>query len=328
MTARLAQLDPFDYQRHELHQPERSWPETTCYADLWIELLHSLGLPPEPALAFAVTTGFEGDQWTFAKPSLGDLEVLYGIEVTELTIWRSLADHIETQRRRGNVLTIEVDAHHLADTAGVAYQVGHSKTTIVPTRLDVGALELDYFHNAGFFRASGEDVAALFGGPDPLLAPYVELVRLEHVRVDDDATLVENAVAVLAGHVTRIPSANPFDAYAGWLVEDNERLVAAGLDGFHQYAFATVRSYGSAFALAAASCRWLGAHVSGAAADGAGALTSAAEAYEAIGEAAKTTQFKLARVAAGRKGDVAELIAEQAGAWQRATDALALLGHR
>ena len=317
-AGRLRALDPAAYERHALHQPDRSWPETTCYADLWIELLHALGLQPEPALAFAVTTGFEGDQWTFAKPSLSDLDLLYGIEVTELTVWRTLAEHIATQRERGNLLTIEVDAHHLADTAGVTYGVGHSKTTIVPVRLDVTARELDYFHNAGFFRATGDDVAALFGGPDPLLPPYVELVRLDRVRAAADATLVAQACAVLAAHVARIPSENPFVAYGEWLAADNDRLVSGGLDAFHQYAFATVRNYGSAFALAASSCRWLASR----APDLEDALTTAGDAYEAIGEAAKTTQFKLARVAAGRKGGVDELVAEQAAAWHRATDAL------
>lgn len=328
MSARLAALDPSSYERHALHHPERSWPETTCYADLWIELLHSLGLAPEPALAFAITTGFEGDQWTFAKPSLGDLEALYGIEVTELTIWRTLAEHIATQRARGNLLTIEVDAHHLADTAGVTYRVGHSKTTIVPTRLDLQALELDYFHNAGFFRATGDDVAALFGGPDPVLPPYVELVRLDHVRADDEDALVANALDALAAHVTRIPEVNPFVAYATWLADDTERLVAAGLDAFHAYAFATVRNYGSAFALASSGCRWLAERTVARSGDLAPSLAAAADAYEAIGEAAKTTQFKLARVAAGRKGDITELIAEQAAAWRRATDALTTLPAR
>jgi hypothetical protein len=148
------------------------------------------------------------------------------------------------------------------------------------------------------------------------------------MRADDETTLVDTALDVLAAHIARIPAVNPFDAYATWLADDSDRLVAAGLDAFHAYAFATVRNYGSAFALAASGCRWLAERTSARSGAVVRSLATAADAYEAIGEAAKTTQFKLARVAAGRKGDITELIAEQAAAWQRATDELATLPAR
>ena len=35
-------------QAHALHAPERNWPETNCYVDVWVELLHDLGLDPVP----------------------------------------------------------------------------------------------------------------------------------------------------------------------------------------------------------------------------------------------------------------------------------------
>ena len=31
---------------HPLHATERSWTETNCYVDVWIEVLHALGLDP------------------------------------------------------------------------------------------------------------------------------------------------------------------------------------------------------------------------------------------------------------------------------------------
>ncbi len=71
-------LDPETYSVHALHSQERMWPETNCYVDLWIEVLNALGLAPEAMLGFTLTQDFEGDQFTFFKVPLEDLEALYG----------------------------------------------------------------------------------------------------------------------------------------------------------------------------------------------------------------------------------------------------------
>src|ERR1700753_4169491 len=64
--------------QHALHDPARAWPETNCYVDLWIEVLDALGLDPIACFGFTFSTDFEGDQWTFFKPSFGDIWELYG----------------------------------------------------------------------------------------------------------------------------------------------------------------------------------------------------------------------------------------------------------
>ncbi len=64
---RVVPVDASSYRPHPLHATERTWTETNCYVDLWIELLHSLGLDPLAAAAFTISTDFEGDQWTFFK---------------------------------------------------------------------------------------------------------------------------------------------------------------------------------------------------------------------------------------------------------------------
>ena len=46
----LLGLDPASYARHPLHDDDRDWPETNCYTDLWLELLHALGVDPVAAL--------------------------------------------------------------------------------------------------------------------------------------------------------------------------------------------------------------------------------------------------------------------------------------
>ena len=60
-------LDPKTYVPHALHQGERSWAETNCYVDLWIEVLHANGMEPLACMPFTVEIDFEGDQWTFFK---------------------------------------------------------------------------------------------------------------------------------------------------------------------------------------------------------------------------------------------------------------------
>ena len=45
MTQILA-CDPNTYVANALHDSDRIWPQTNCYADLWIELLHALVLRP------------------------------------------------------------------------------------------------------------------------------------------------------------------------------------------------------------------------------------------------------------------------------------------
>src|ERR1700722_19550583 len=94
---RLIPLDPELYRRHAIHSDQRIWPETNCYSDVIIELLHGLGREPIAGLAFTLAIDFEGDQWTFFKFPHADLDELYGIDVQELAVWRPLVAHIEEQ---------------------------------------------------------------------------------------------------------------------------------------------------------------------------------------------------------------------------------------
>lgn len=146
-------LDPNTYVQHPLHSSERMWPETNCYIDLWIEVLASKGLSPEAMFGFTLTQDFEGDQFTFFKVPLEDLEALYGVRATELAIFDKVEDHIATQLERGRICLIEMDSFYMPDTHGVGYQKEHGKTTVAINRLDLEKRELDYFHNAGFFSS-------------------------------------------------------------------------------------------------------------------------------------------------------------------------------
>ena len=97
MMRKIWPLDPATYVRHPLHDGDRAWNESNCYVDLWIELLHTAGFEPLAALPFTFAVDVEGDQWTFFKFPLADLNALYGVDVIELQVWRPITAHLEEQ---------------------------------------------------------------------------------------------------------------------------------------------------------------------------------------------------------------------------------------
>src|SRR5262249_23510940 len=101
MIAAFRSIDPDAYVPHALHRDGRGWMETNCYVDVWLELLHALGLDPVACLAFTTAIDFEGDQWTFYKPSLSELWDAYGLDTQELQPWRGPLESAVEQVGRG-----------------------------------------------------------------------------------------------------------------------------------------------------------------------------------------------------------------------------------
>lgn len=295
MSAVLAHIDPRDYRPHRLHDPERIWPETNCYADLWIEVLHAQGLAPEAMLGFTVTQDFEGDQLTFFKVPLEDLETLYGIRVTELAIFDTIEAHVSEQIGRGRLCLVEMDSYYMPDTQGVAYRTEHGKTTIGINRLSLSDRAVDYFHNGGFFQLQGEDFDGLFGkmipeGAPPFL-PYTEFVKFAAIPVDH-TELQARAEQLLERHIRRMPEENPVAAFAREFPKQAEALAERPFEYFHKYAFNTLRQLGANFELAASHFQWLSPE---------GGLADATEAALRIATTAKTAQFQLARALTRKK---------------------------
>jgi hypothetical protein len=302
------------YVPHLLHGDERTWPETNCYVDLWIELLHARGLEPRACLAFTLGLDYEGDQYTFYKPPLRDLRALYGIEVQELNIWRPLTLHAAEQCALGRVLMPEVDAFYLPDTAGVSYRNEHGKTTIGIASINVERYTLQYFHGRGLHTLGGNDFAGLFrlgefAGDASVLPPFAEIAKLDGVRALEARTLVDRAMAFAKFHLAAAPRTNPIARYAVRLADDLAWLRHQPLEVFHHYAFATVRQAGSCFELASAFLLWLDEN-------GQQGLREAASAFVRLSTEAKTVQFKLARMARlKRDADIAPHMAQMAAAW-------------
>ena len=205
----IPNLDSAIYARHLLHTDASVWTEKNCYADLWIELLHALRLNPIAMLPFTITIDFDGDQWTFFKPSHDELYELYGADVQELTIWQPLLEHAKEQLSAGKLVSTEADAFWLPDTAGTDYRDKHTKTTIVLNDLDVANQRLSYFHNAGYYTLQGEDFIKTFrldAPEDPTFMPlFCEFVRIERAHQRPEKELASMSWELLRKHFARIP---------------------------------------------------------------------------------------------------------------------------
>lgn len=305
-------LDAASYARHPLHRGDRTWLESNCYVDLWVELLHSSGLEPLAALPCTFAVDLEGDQWTFFKFPLAHLSALYGVDVIELNVWRPLVVHVEEQLALGRVSIVEVDAFYLPDTAGTSYHADHLKTSIGVQALDRAARRLGYFHNAGYYELEGQDFADLFRLDVTDLAclpPYVEVAKFQAGPPLRDRALVVASLDLLRNQLTRRPHDNPFRRYAARFRADLDSLAGVPLAHFHGYAFATFRQCGAAFELGGAYLRWLQAH-------GERGLEEVASACDVIATAAKALQFKTARfVSTNRSFDPTPMLDTMAHAW-------------
>lgn len=322
MITAFRSIEPKGYVQHALHREGRGWMETNCYVDVWLELLHALGLDPIAGLAFTLAVDFEGDQWTFYKYALPELWELYGIDTQELNIWRGPLVSAVEQLQRGRVVLMECDAYYLPDTAATNYHRDHlNKTTIGIQELDVAARRMRYFHGAGYYELEGEDFDGAFhvgAEPGSYLVPYVEYVKLDRSVKRPAEELTRLAVGQLRGNLARRPASNPFVAFRKRFVDDLAWL-ATEPGHFHVYAFATLRQFGSCYDLAATFLRWLEQR-------GELGLEAAAAELDNISGTAKVIQLKLARFAANRRPfDPSEMLDGMERNWD---SAMALLDSR
>ncbi len=242
---------------HLLHDQARTWPLTSCYADLWIEMLHGLGLDPHPMLGFTASLQWEGDQFTFLKPHAADLDVLYGLHLQELALWGDVERHVAVQLAQGRPVLIEVDALHLPDLAGSSYGREHSKTTIAIVRMDVRAGRCSYVHNASRAELAGADYDAVLRGSSRglPLPPYAELVKRRPVPSNAPA-LHETALDLLRAHVSRLGGQAQIPLFRAAFPQQLDELRACP-ERFHGWAFNTLRQFGAGAELLGSLLGWL-----------------------------------------------------------------------
>ena len=319
----LRGLDPANYSRSLLHAEDCVWVEKNCYVDIWIEVIHALGLEPRAILPFVAAIDFEGDQWTFFKPPHAELADLYGIDVQELNVWRPLLEHALEHLAAGKLISTEADAFWLPDTSGTDYRRQHTKSTIVLNDLDLGNRTLGYWHNAGYYRLEGEDFARTFRldtPPDPTFMPlFAELVRVDDVIRRPTEELVAMSQMLWLRHLKRRPQTNPVRRFQERFERDLPALQDKGLAFYHAWAFGTIRQLGAAFELAAANLKWLTA-------EGTEGLATATAAFDELANSNKTFILKGARATNSRKPfDGAALFDGMANAWERGLTSLETL---
>jgi hypothetical protein len=302
----LLGLDPGAYRRHPLHSTDRAYPETNCYTDIFVELIHARGDEPLAMLGCALDVDFEGDQWTFFKPRPEDLARLHGIDVHEMQPYRPLPEQIAEQLGAGRAIAVELDAWYLPDTAATSYGKDHVKTSVIAEAIDREGERLRYFHNQGYWELAGADYRGAFRlGAEPpgeVLPPYTELVRFDAGLGLAGEELRAAARELLAGHVASRPAPNPFGRFGEQLGRDLPRLLGGDSAAYHDYAFATVRMVGSAFEVGASHVEW----VLGEAGE------PAAAAMTRIVDGSKALSFKLAR---RREFDPGPALEQLAAAW-------------
>jgi hypothetical protein len=316
----LRGLDPAAYPRSVLHAENCVWVEKNCYVDIWIEVIHALGLEPRAILPFVAAVDFEGDQWTFFKPPHAELTDLYGIDVQELNVWRPLLEHALEHLAAGKLISTEADAFWLPDTSGTDYRRQHTKSTIVLNDLDLEKRTLGYFHNAGYYRLEGEDFARTFRldqPPDPTFMPlFAELVRVDQVVERPTEELVAMSHMLWLRHLKRRPHTNPVQRFQERFERDLPAMQDKGLAFYHAWAFGTIRQLGAAFELAALNLKWLSDN-------GTEGLEPATAAFEGLAAANKTFILKGARATNSRKPfDGAALFDAMAGSWESGLGAL------
>jgi hypothetical protein len=313
-------LDVANYRRSVLHAEDCTWLEKNCYVDIWIEVVHALGLEPRAIMPFTVAIDFEGDQWTFFKPPHNELRDLYGIDVQELNVWRPLIEHSLEYLAAGKMISTESDAFWLPDTAGTDYRRQHTKSTIVIADLDVDGRKLGYFHNAGYFTLEGEDFERTFRldtPHDPEFMPlFAESVRIDGLMNQTTKQLIESSQQLWVRHLRRLPRSNPVARFQMRFEQDLVSMQERGLAHYHAWAFATTRQLGAAFELAAQNLKWLTAH-------GVEGLSEATASFDQISNGTKGFILKGARVINSKKPfDGSQFFHELAAAWEEGTQRL------
>jgi Domain of unknown function (DUF1839) len=296
-------LDPSTYRPHALHDGERTYVETNCFADCVIELVAAAGHEPEAMLAGTAAVDFEVDQWTFFKPAPEDLLGLYGLDLHEMQPYRSIPEQAAARLRLGQSMMPEVDSFYLPDVAATDYRTNHVKSSIVIEAIDVDARVLRYFHNAGYFELGGDDFDGLFG--PQALPPYVELVRFDAAPALAGDKLRAAAREMLTAYLARRPSDNPFLRFLAALEADLPRLLEGDESDYHAYAFHNPRMAGASFELLASHARWLLGE------DG-------ERAAAALDEVVGGTKMLLFRLARRRAFDIAGVVGPMAEGWETA----------
>ena len=147
--ARRCSARPATYRPHALHAPGPAFPETNCYTDLWIELLHALGLEPLAMLAFCVVGRLRRRSVDVLQAAArGPRARSTASRCRSSSSSARCSSTSSSSSTLGRTVIVEVDAFYLPDTAGRSYREQHEKTSIGVEAIDVEQrARCGYFHS-------------------------------------------------------------------------------------------------------------------------------------------------------------------------------------
>ena len=219
-----------------------------------------------------------------------------------------------------------MDAWYLPDTAGITYRIDHGKTGVIMQMLDRENRRLGYFHNGGYYELEGEDFDGIFylpegrdmpEGRDPrILLPYVELVKLDRVRHDDEAVTLEAVLALTRHHLGLRPTSNPMARFGARLAERTSNGCRPGRRRLPPLRLRHLPAGGGH------GRRWPPLSSTGSTAARRRGARKAADSFREIAATAKGLEFTLARAVRGRKVDLVTPFVQMADAWEVAMDTL------
>jgi len=253
---------------HVLHTGQRIWIAPNPFASLWVEILHGWGFEPFAILGHTITLSFEVDQFGTLVFPAEDLQALYGVTTSRLTVFDSLASHIAAQTLAGHVVLVDLDPFHLPDALDL-YGTRHGATLVAIDRLDPVAETASYYREGRRFELSDTDYRGAFsggsepassGGFHPTLLRSLTCVKRNAVTgatLSPEATVSASRQAFLR-HLSRLPARNPIEVFRTEFNRRLEMLVASDESYRHAFVYGTLSQLGSHFELFSAYLSWLG----------------------------------------------------------------------
>ena len=216
-VAVLPQLDAATYQRHALHADDRVWVEKNCYVDIWIEVVHALGLEPMAMLPFVVAHRLRGRpvdvlQAAARRAARALRHRRAGAQRVAAARSSTRSEHLGAGKldldRGRRVLAARHRGHRLPAPA-------HQDDDRASSDFDRRARRLGYFHNAGYYALEGEDFAQTVPRrtrrPIPTFMPlFAELVRIDRAGAAAGGRAARDVAARCSRrHLARRPADNP-----------------------------------------------------------------------------------------------------------------------
>ena len=162
VSSACSALDPATYEPHAVHAGGRTYPETNCYTDILVELLHARGDEPLAALGFTCASTSRATSGRSSSRRRATSSAVRHRHPRDAAVPAAARTRSPSSSRAGRTMIVELDAWYLPDTAATSYRTEHVKTSVVAEAIDLDGERLRYFHNAALYELEGDDYRGVF----------------------------------------------------------------------------------------------------------------------------------------------------------------------